>query len=164
MRSWLSPLLAGALFGTGLIVSGMSRPSKVIGFLDFAGDWDPSLAFVMLGGLAVYGALQSRVRRWPHPLLAPRFLVPTRRDIDLRLITGSALFGVGWGLAGYCPGPALTAVTRDGDSLLFVAAMLGGMLLFRWVPSSPASSTTQKAPNHTGTSSPSTSTPRAGLS
>ncbi|MBB2960612.1 YeeE/YedE family protein [Methylobacterium sp. R2-1] len=125
-------LISGLLFGFGLAVSGMMDPERVLGFLDFAGAWDPSLAFVLGGAVGVsalgYG-LKARMRR---PLLAPRFEVPTNPRPDARLLGGAALFGIGWGLAGFCPGPALAGLVLGLPSiLLFVAAMLVGMLLYR---------------------------------
>jgi uncharacterized membrane protein YedE/YeeE len=122
---------AGALFGVGLLLSGMTQPERVLGFLDPFGGWDPTLAFVMGGGLAVY-ALAWRVARHRRPWFDVRSYVPTRKDIDLPLIAGAAIFGIGWGLAGLCPGPALVGAGGLGDSALpFVAAMLVGMWLAR---------------------------------
>jgi len=124
-------LLAGLLFGVGLILSGMSDPSKVLGFLDLAGSWDPSLAFVM-GGAVLVGALAF----WFAGKRARSFLgevmrLPTATQIDRRLVLGGLAFGAGWGLAGYCPGPALASIATGGmKPLLFVIAMLAGMLLF----------------------------------
>lgn len=142
-------LALGLLFGLGLIVSGMSNPAKVLAFLDVAGRWDPSLALVMAGAVAV-SAAGYRVARWRgRPVLAPRLEIPTRRDLDPRLLAGAALFGVGWGLAGLCPGPALTLLTIvPGEALTFVAAMVVGMLLFRLLPAG----TTRPAPTHAGAS------------
>ncbi len=102
-------LVSGLLFGAGLVLSGMTRPDKVIGFLDLTGDWDPSLAFVMVGAIGVFAFAAWAARRQTRPVWAPSFQWPTRKDIDARLLLGSALFGLGWGLAGYCPGPAPTA-------------------------------------------------------
>ena len=106
--------------------------AKVLAFLDITGDWDPSLALVMVGAIAVYGvAFRQITSRLQRPLLLPRFELPTRTDIDARLVVGSILFGVGWGLLGLCPGPALTAaVTGDAGLLIFVAGMLAGMIGF----------------------------------
>ncbi len=127
--------LSGLVFGAGLIVSQMSNPAKVIGFLDIAGNWDPSLAFVMAGALAVFGAAYWSSRKRAIPLLAPRFTPPTRGGIDRRLVAGSLVFGVGWGLSGFCPGPAIvSSAFGDWRVWLFVAAMLGGMLLYRSWP------------------------------
>jgi uncharacterized membrane protein YedE/YeeE len=141
MKRELAALAAGALFGVGLAVAQMTDPLKVLGFLDLAGDWDPSLALVM-GGAVVVGMLGFRmVTRGRKPLFDERFFLPTARDIDLPLVAGSAIFGVGWGLAGYCPGPALAAISNLSlDALLFVAAMLAGMFAYRmWSNTSPAS-------------------------
>ena len=128
MRKYGIPLGAGLLFGAGLLVSGMAQPAKVVGFLDVLGDWDPSLAFVMLGAIAVHFLAYRLVPKLERPLLGERFGIPTRRDIDHRLLIGAALFGAGWGLAGYCPGPALTTVASGASTtLLFTGAMLVGM-------------------------------------
>jgi uncharacterized protein len=126
--SKLVPFLSGVLFAVGLGIAGMTQPSKVIGFLDVFGAWDPSLAFVMVGAIAVY----TPVFWWSRRVLAPRLHLPTRKDIDVRLVIGSAMFGVGWGLAGYCPGPALVSLTTlTVPALLFAVAMLAGMRLHR---------------------------------
>ena len=121
--------VSGALFGGGLMLSGMTRPSKVIGFLDLAGDWDPSLAFVMAGAAGVYALLFRLIRtRRREPWLDVAFHVPTRRDLDAPLIIGAAVFGVGWGLGGLCPGPGIvTAASGSVGALAFVAVMLAGM-------------------------------------
>lgn len=121
-------LALGLLFGIGLVVSGMSDPAKVLNFLDLAGSFDPSLAFVM-GGAVLVAFLGFRLAlRRPHPLMAPHFQMPSRRDIDSRLIIGPALFGIGWGLGGFCPGPAFTALGLGASgTLVFVPAMLAGM-------------------------------------
>jgi uncharacterized membrane protein YedE/YeeE len=109
----------------------MTRPSKVIAFLDFAGNWDPSLAFVMVGAIAVNAIAVLWTRNAPSPMFAQSFQVTTRRDIDTALLAGAAVFGIGWGLAGYCPGPALTSVASLAPStLVFFVSMLAGMLLF----------------------------------
>lgn len=128
MKTVLLALLAGFIFGVGLIVSGMTQPAKVVGFLDILGGWDPSLAFVMLGAIAVHFLAYRLVPRLPRPLWASRWTLPTRRDVDARLIVGAVLFGAGWGLGGYCPGPALTSVASGTMSaLLFTGSMLLGM-------------------------------------
>lgn len=126
MKIKAGAFLGGLLFGTGLAISGMTQPAKIVGFFDFAGDWDPSLGFVMAGALLVYTPIYRAVmKQWHRPIWAASFSLPTRTDIDWRLISGSALFGVGWGLGGYCPGPALTSVgARSHDALVFGAAML----------------------------------------
>lgn len=121
--------LLGALFAAGLVISGMTQPSKVVGFLDVTGNWDPSLALVMLGAVVVHASTYRLVRRRRSPLLALSFFVPTRSDINLQLILGSALFGVGWGLAGYCPGPAITSlVALETSTLLFAGALVTSMI------------------------------------
>lgn len=124
-------LLAGLLFGIGLIVSGMANPAKVIGFLDLAGAWDPSLAFVMAGAIAVAApAFWIASRRQTALSGAPMRLPPTR-PVSRRLLAGSALFGMGWGLAGICPGPALVVFGMGiGKAAIFIAAMLAGMAVF----------------------------------
>lgn len=121
---------SGALFGAGLVVSGMVKPAKVVGFLDFAGKWDASLVLVMAGAVAVYMAAYRLITRRRAPLFDTRFHIPTRKDIDLRLVAGAAVFGVGWGLGGYCPGPGLVSVGAGAiPALVFVAAMTAGMWL-----------------------------------
>lgn len=124
-------LLAGALFGFGLSLSGMVDPARVLGFLDIAsGRWDPSLIFVLGGAVtvAILGVLVQRAL--PKPVLDDRFHLPERNDIDRRLVLGSVLFGIGWGLAGFCPGPAISALATGATPvLIFVAAMVCGMVL-----------------------------------
>ena len=128
MRAVVAALFSGTLFGAGLAWSGMTNPARVLGFLDLTGDWDPTLVLVMVGALAVSAPLFPLVLRQPRPLLAALFSLPSRRDLDGRLIAGAAIFGVGWGLAGLCPGPAIAGlITGSTDILLFVAAMLAGM-------------------------------------
>jgi uncharacterized protein len=120
----------GALFAVGLVVSGMTKPSKVAGFLDLAGAWDASLMFVMIGAIAVHFIAYRMVMKRRSPLFDARFHVPTRKDIDPRLVAGAALFGVGWGLGGFCPGPGLvTAASGSLGAILFVAGMTAGMLV-----------------------------------
>jgi uncharacterized membrane protein YedE/YeeE len=129
MRS-LAALVCGTVFGAGLLVSGMTNPAKVLGFLDLAGRWDPTLAFVMGGALAVNAAAWAGVRRRKAPLFAPVFALPQANAIDGRLLAGSALFGVGWGLVGLCPGPALAGLLRGELPLYaFVAALVAGSWL-----------------------------------
>ncbi len=121
---------AGALFAVGLALSGMTRPAKVVGFLDLAGDWDASLAFVMMGAIAVHFVAYRVVLRRPAPLFDVRFHLPTRKDIDLRLVLGAALFGVGWGLGGYCPGPGLVSAAAGSlGAIVFVVGLTAGMLI-----------------------------------
>ena len=126
--------LVGLIFAVGLGLAGMTQPAKVIGFLDFTGRWDPSLAFVMGGGVLVYLPVWRLVKGRARPLFDERFRLPTRKDIDGRLLVGAALFGIGWGLGGYCPGPALTSVgSFSGKALVMVASMLLGMVGFQQV-------------------------------
>lgn len=128
----LVALASGLLFAVGLGLSGMTKPSKVYGFLNVAGDWDPSLAFVM-GGAVVVGVLASLLmKRMKRPALDEQFCLPEKRDVDARLILGAAIFGVGWGLGGVCPGPGVVALASGAlPVVVFVAAMLGGMALYR---------------------------------
>lgn len=129
----IAALACGLVFGLGLAVSGMMNPAKVIGFLDVAGDWDPTLIFVMGGALLVTVPAYRVILRRRRPLLADGFSLPTRKDLDAPLIWGSAIFGVGWGLVGFCPGPALAALgTGLAPVLGFVAAMITGMALYAW--------------------------------
>lgn len=132
----LVALGSGLLFGLGLTISGMINPAKVLGFLDFAGHWDPSLAFVMAAAIPVAAVGFAIARRCQAPLCATEFSGPTNSKLDTRLVVGAVLFGIGWGLAGYCPGPALASLGLGGwRVLLFVASMLVGMAAFRiWVP------------------------------
>lgn len=132
---YVSIFLCGLLFGIGLIVSGMADPANVIGFLDLAGAWNPQLALVMGGAVVVGLPGFALARRRARPLLADRsgtMQWPAATGFDRRLLVGSALFGVGWGLAGFCPGPALVGVgLGSGDAVVFTVAMLAGMLLHR---------------------------------
>ena len=133
MRVVLSSLVAGLLFGVGLIVSGMTQPRKVFGFLDITGAWDPSLALVMGGALIVYGIGYRGSKSWSGPLLAESFELPGRDDLPWQLFVGSLLFGVGWAVSGFCPGPALVALGGEMKAALyFVPAMAAGMLLHRF--------------------------------
>lgn len=128
----LAALAAGILFGLGLAVSQMTNPTKVLAFLDVAGAWDPSLAVVMAAALAVFFAAFRIAQGRPAPLLADAFTLPTRREIDAPLVAGSVLFGAGWGLAGLCPAPAITAlISGQRKAFLFLGAMLIGMLIYR---------------------------------
>lgn len=123
-------LLAGILFGAGLVVGGMTQPEKVRGFLDFTGSWDATLMFVMGGAVSVHALAYRLIRRRKKPVFRETFQIPTRRDIDAKLVLGAALFGLGWGFGGYCPGPAITSLTSGGASVFaFVAAMLGASWL-----------------------------------
>jgi uncharacterized protein len=124
-------LIAGLVFGLGLILSGMADPAKVLGFLDLAGPWNPSLAFVMAGAIAVGSLAFGLAARRETTLLGEPMRLPPTRPIDMRLVIGSVLFGIGWGVAGLCPGPALVALGMgQGKAVIFVAAMLAGMGLF----------------------------------
>ena len=128
----VSAFAIGLIFGLGIAVSGMINPAKVLNFFDLAGTWDPSLAFVMARALAVVIPGYRLVFRRPAPVLEPAFQVPQSRVIDQRLILGSATFGIGWGIAGFCPGGALPALgTGDPLVLLFIAALTAGMLAAR---------------------------------
>ena len=132
MNALVFALGAGFVFGTGLWVSGMANPKKVLGFLDVTGNWDASLMLVMAGAVAVTLIGFRFVLSRSKPLFSEKFEIPTRKDIDVPLVAGSAVFGVGWGIAGYCPGPALTALaTLSTESIVFVAAMIVGGLLQR---------------------------------
>lgn len=127
----ITALASGLLFGIGLIVSGMTDPSKVIGFLDLAGRWDPSLAFVMAGAIAIGRVAFAFAVKRAKSLLGDTIRLPTATHIDRRLVFGGLAFGAGWGLAGYCPGPALASLAGGGTKpLIFSAAMLAGMALF----------------------------------
>jgi len=126
----LSAFGAGLLFGIGLWLSEMANPRKVLDFLDVTGDWDPSLALVMAGAVAVTLVAFRPVMKWPRPLLASSFALPTLKEIDAPLVAGAAVFGLGWGIGGYCPGPALTALANPSvEPFVFVAAMVAGGLI-----------------------------------
>ena len=133
----LTALATGLIFGLGLILSGMTDPPKVIGFLDLTGQWDTSLAFVMGGAILVGLVAFQFAKGREKSLLGDLMRLPTARQVDRRLVLGSLAFGIGWGLAGYCPGPALVAVAQGGmQPLIFMAAMLAGMAFYevqdRW--------------------------------
>lgn len=131
MATVFASLLSGLVFGLGLIVSGMANPAKVLGFLDIAGAWDPSLALVMVGAIAVAAIAFAVARRRTVSLLGAAMKLPTARDIDRRMVLGSVLFGIGWGVAGFCPGPGLVALGMgEGKALVFVLAMLADMIIF----------------------------------
>lgn len=128
MKPSFSALVAGLVFGLGLILSGMANPAKVLGFLDLAGRWDPSLAFVMAGAIAVGVVAFSAARGRTRSLLGEPMRMPTATQLDRRLVGGSLLFGIGWGIAGFCPGPALVALGMgETKAAVFVLAMLAGM-------------------------------------
>lgn len=131
-RPALPALVSGTLFGAGLALGGMTDPARVRGFLDLFGAWDPTLAFVMGGAVLVMAVVWRAVPRMQTPWLAEAFHLPTRADLTPRLIGGAALFGIGWAIAGLCPGPGIAAlVIEPGAAAIFVAAMLAGMALVR---------------------------------
>ena len=134
LRINASSFFAGLLFAVGLGIAGMTQPQKIIAFLDITGSWDPSLMFVMGGALAVHIVSYRLIVRRSHPLFEVSIHIPKRTEIDKKLVVGSALFGIGWGLSGYCPGPAVVALANPGILILaFFSSMLGGMLLFGFV-------------------------------
>ncbi|HNI65117.1 MAG TPA: YeeE/YedE family protein [Pseudomonadales bacterium] len=135
MKARVAALISGILFGLGLTVSQMVNPKKVLGFLDVAGQWDPSLLLVMGGGVLVTVLSFPWIQRRGRPLWAERFSLPTRSDIDRNLLLGAALFGIGWAIAGYCPGPAIAALLiNPAEAAPFVLAMLlGAWLQPRWL-------------------------------
>lgn len=140
-------LLCGLIFGAGLAISGMTNPAKVLAFLDVAGAWDPTLALVMGGALVVSAGGYAVARRRAAPLLGGAFDVPTRQDLDPKLIGGAALFGVGWGLVGLCPGPALANLLRGSvEVAIFVGAMLVGVAAYRWATRAGPSAAPGSAP------------------
>lgn len=143
----LVSLLSGVLFGAGLLVSGMTDPAKVVAFLDLAGAWDPSLAFVMGGAIGITLPVFQWVNRSSsRPLLGKTFHLPTRRDLDAPLIGGAVLFGIGWGVAGLCPGPAIANLyTLTPQAVAFVVAMLVGMWLYDRLASRPPSPRSRSA-------------------
>lgn len=146
MRAQITAFVSGAIFGVGLLVSGMTRPAKVIGFLDLFGAWDASLAFVMGGAIGVHLIARRIIMKREAPLMAPRFDTSVANAIDAKLVIGSALFGVGWGLGGYCPGPAIVSIA--GGTLpivVFVGSMLVGMFLQHVTPTKAASHATPSA-------------------
>ena len=141
----LASFLCGLVFGSGLLVSGMTQPQKVLGFLDVLGRWDPTLAFVMASALAVSGVGYAVARRHAGPVLAAQYLWPTRTDIDRRLVFGSVLFGIGWGMVGLCPGPALENLASLSPGVfVFVLAMISGMVVQDWFQSRVHSATATK--------------------
>lgn len=130
MKSTAAAAASGALFGIGLAISGMTRPEKVVGFLDLAGAWDASLAFVMVGAIFVHFFAYRLARRHAAPLFDSRFHLPTRKGVDRKLLAGAAIFGIGWGLGGFCPGPGIVAAASGAlPAIAFVAAMTAGILL-----------------------------------
>ncbi len=133
MQRIISSFAIGILFGIGLTIAQMVNPAKVLSFLDLAGNWDPSLAFVMGGGAGVAAIGYRLAWRRPKPFLADAFQIPARKDIDARLIIGGGLFGIGWGIAGLCPGPALASLSLGrSEVMLFTLAMAAGFALFEF--------------------------------
>ena len=125
---------SGLVFGIGLLLSGMTQPDKVIGFLNPVSNWQPTLAFVMVGAIGTHMALYKWILRRPSPLYAMKFGIPTRTDVDARLVGGAMLFGLGWGLGGICPGPGLVSAAAGGQqAMVFIVSMTGGMMLFHAV-------------------------------
>lgn len=132
IRDTLVPLLAGTIFGAGLMLGGMTDPARVRGFLDLFGNWDPTLAFVMGGAVLVMALAWLLQKQMQRPVFASGFSLPDRSDITFKLVGGSALFGIGWGIAGLCPGPGFAALAIEPlSAAIFIAAMLAGMLLVR---------------------------------
>jgi uncharacterized membrane protein YedE/YeeE len=132
MKTGIAAFIVGFIFAIGLGISGMTQPVKVVGFLDLFGAWDPSLIFVMVGAIAVHSITYRLIRRRSSPLLVSEWHVPTKKELTPSLIIGSVLFGVGWGLGGFCPGPAVTSLASlEARPLIFVISMLAGMFLFR---------------------------------
>jgi uncharacterized membrane protein YedE/YeeE len=139
MQQRIIEFLVGLLFGLGLLLSGMANPAKVLGFLDLFGQWDPSLAFVMGGALVVSFFAYLLARRRTTSFFGDAMHLPKATQIDRRLVLGSLVFGAGWGLAGFCPGPALVSMASgEPKAVVFVAAMVVGMLIFGWAERSPA--------------------------
>jgi uncharacterized membrane protein YedE/YeeE len=132
MKNNLVAFVVGLIFAIGLGISGMTRPEKVVGFLDVFGDWDPSLVFVMGGAVVIHFFTYRMITKRSSPMFAKEWKIPTKSELTPRLIMGSFLFGVGWGLGGYCPGPGLVSIpSLDTAPLTFVGFMLLGMLLFK---------------------------------
>ena len=132
----IASLIVGIIFGLGLVISGMADPAKVINFLDVFGTWDPSLAFVMGGAIAVTLPGYALLKKRSAPLFAESFQFPTKTDLDPRLLGGAAIFGIGWGLGGFCPGPAFVSLGMPSDEVLvFVVAMIVGMMAARFASS-----------------------------
>jgi uncharacterized membrane protein YedE/YeeE len=133
MKVLLASFLSGLVFAFGLGLSGMTQPQKVVGFLDLFGDWDPSLAFVMIGAIGLHALLFPLITKRDSPILVEQFHLPDRTDLEPSLLIGAALFGMGWGIGGFCPGPGLTSLASgNGESFIFVGSMIGGMLVFHF--------------------------------
>jgi uncharacterized membrane protein YedE/YeeE len=140
MKAITAAALSGVVFGAGLCLSGMTVPAKIIGFLDFFGSWDPSLLFVMIGAIGVHLPLRLWIQRQQHPRYADSFSAPPPPRIDARLIGGAAIFGVGWGLSGYCPGPAIVSAALTWRALAALVCMVIGIALHDWRKSSRSGS------------------------
>lgn len=133
MRHILAAFASALIFGLGLGISGMTLPAKVIGFLDITGKWDPSLMAVMVGAILVHAVSYRLITKRSSPVLASEFKIPSKRNIDWKLVLGSAIFGAGWGLGGFCPGPALVGVVTGEPSVaIFVLSMVAGVYLYRF--------------------------------
>jgi uncharacterized protein len=142
MKQNLMALFAGVIFGLGLGLSQMIDRDRVLGFLDVAGRWDPTLLFVLGGAVAVTIVAFRFVLRMPHPIFGNQFQIPTRNDIDRPLVLGAAIFGIGWGIAGYCPGPGIVALILGvWNPILFLLAFLAGSLTYRWYQTRPKQAT-----------------------
>lgn len=134
MKNSIASFVVGFIFAIGLGISGMTQPQKVVGFLNLFGGWDPSLIFVMGGAIGVHFITYKLIRRRPSPLLGTNWQVPTKTEITPALVTGAVLFGIGWGLGGFCPGPAMTSLMSfESRPVVFVVSMLAGMLIFKAV-------------------------------
>lgn len=132
MKNAIAAFVVGFVFAIGLGISGMTQPAKVVGFLDLFGSWDPSLLFVMVGAISVHFVTYRLIRQRKSPLLAEQWQVPTKREITPALVVGSLIFGVGWAVAGFCPGPGITSLANfSKEPTIFVLSMLAGMFLFR---------------------------------
>jgi uncharacterized membrane protein YedE/YeeE len=133
MKKNFPAFLFGIIFALGLGIAGMTQPQKVIGFLDIFGNWNPSLMWVMVGAIAVHGLTYRLLIKRSSPILTATFQIPTRKDIDFKLIFGAVLFGIGWGISGFCPAPAITSlVALDPNTYVFVSSMIFAMALFRF--------------------------------
>lgn len=125
---------AGLIFGIGLVIAGMTQPHKVVGFLDLFGNWDPALIFVMGGAVTLHLVTYRLVRRRATPIFVKKWQVPSKTELTKSLVIGAVMFGAGWGLAGFCPGPAITSLASfDASVFVFVVSMLAGMILFKWI-------------------------------
>lgn len=132
MKNNVSAAIVGFVFALGLGISGMTQPEKVVGFLDIMGNWNPALMFVMAGAILVHSVSYKLIRKKQSPLFSEKWHVPDRRDVTPALVVGSTIFGIGWGLGGYCPGPAVTSLASlHIEPMIFVASMAGGMIAFR---------------------------------